>query len=78
MEYQVTPIDYYVKEYFLAKSLIYVLPYMYDDILFEVSIYEAQKKYRTNEQDIRMHIEAIKKLSMGEKNDISESGAKLL
>ena len=76
LEYQITPLDYFVKEYFLAKSLIYVLPYIDDDILFEVALHEAIKKYRAKERDIRKHITEIK--HRRKRDVVSESGAKLL
>jgi hypothetical protein len=61
-EYQVAPYDYYVKDYFLAKSLIYVLRYINDDMLFTVAVDEAAIKCKIPRTDIIAHVEKIKSL----------------
>lgn len=62
MEYQVGTYDYYVKDFFLAKSLVYVLRYIDDDILFAVAVDEAALKCKIPRADIIVHVEKIKSL----------------
>lgn len=57
--YQIEPFDYYVKDFFLAKSLLYVLRYADDEILFEVALEEAAKAYKTSKELIKKHIQKI-------------------
>ena len=59
LEYQVAPYDYYVRDYFLAKSLLYVLSYKDDDILFSVAVDEAAQKYKIKRSDIIKHVQTI-------------------
>lgn len=59
LEYQVSPYDYYVRDYFLAKSLLYVLSYKDDDILFHVAVDEAATKFKIKRADIIKHIQTI-------------------
>ena len=61
-EYQVLPYDYYVKDFFLAKSLLYVLRYLKDDILLPIAIDEAAIKYKIPTQTIIDHIKCIEAL----------------
>lgn len=63
MEYQVGAYDYYVKNFFLAKSLLYVLHYIDDDILLQVAIDEAAKLYKIKRADIVKHVQTIKLLN---------------
>jgi len=58
-EYQILPHDYYVKDYFLAKSLLYVLRYMTDDILLKLAIDEAAQSYKIPKEDIIKHVQTI-------------------
>lgn len=62
-EYQVMPYDYFVRDYFLAKSLVYVLHYIKDDILFDVAVDEAASKYRITRDDIIKHVKTIRFLN---------------
>lgn len=62
LEYQIAPYDYYVKDYFLAKSLLYVLRYISDDILFQVAVDEAAVKYKIPRAEIIKHIQTIQLL----------------
>lgn len=78
IEYQIIPYNYYVKDFFLAKSLLYVLGYMSDDILFHVAIDEAASKYKIKRADIIDHIQNIRSLTLGEMHAVSESGSELL
>lgn len=66
LEYQVAPYDYYVRDYFLAKSLLYVLSYKNDDILFHVAVDEAATKYKIKRADIVKHVQAIDMLNNNE------------
>jgi len=59
--YHIAPYDYYVHEYFLAKSLSYVLGYAKDDILFQVALDEASVKFKTSKADITKHVNLILK-----------------
>lgn len=61
--YQVEPYDYYVKDYFLAKSLIYVLRYIHDDILFSIAVDEAALKCKIPRADIIEQVNKIKSLN---------------
>lgn len=61
MEYQIVPYDYYVREYFLAKSLIHVVRYIEDEILFEVALWEALEHFKVHKRDILKHVNEIKK-----------------
>lgn len=63
LEYQIAPYDYYVRDYFLAKSLLYVLSYKDDDILFHVAIDEAATKYKIERRKIVEHVQTIKMLN---------------
>jgi len=63
MEYQIVPYDYYVKEYFLAKSLAHVLRYIDDETCFKVALLEAMSYWKVKEQDILKHVNEIKKLN---------------
>jgi len=63
LEYQIAPYDYYVRDYFLAKSLLYVLSYKDDDILFHVATDEAATKYKIPRADIIKHIQTIDMLN---------------
>jgi hypothetical protein len=61
MEYQIVPYDYYVREYFLAKSLMYVVAYIEDETLFEVALWEALEKFKVHKRDILKHVNEIKR-----------------
>ena len=61
-QYQIEPHNYYVKDYFLAKSLLYVLRYINDDILFHVAVDEAALKCKIPRTDIIEHVHKIKSL----------------
>lgn len=63
LEYQVSPYDYYVKDYFLAKSLLYVLGYKDDSILFHVAVDEAALKFKIQRVEIIKHVQAIELLN---------------
>lgn len=63
MEYQIIPHDYYVKDYFLARSLIHVLPYIEDETCFKVALSEALTKWKVKERDILKHVNEIKELN---------------
>lgn len=58
--YHIAPYDYYVKEYFLAKSLLYVLGYIDDDILFQVALEEASQRFKVSLAEIMVHINKIR------------------
>ncbi len=58
--YQVQPHEYFVKDFFLAKSLLYVLHYVDDGILFDIALDEAASKYKIARDDIIKHVNNIK------------------
>lgn len=72
--YQVKPYDYYVNEYFLAKGLIYVLPYIADEILFSVALDEAAFMFKLDRDELAAKAKHIKESS----NDIPELGTPIL
>lgn len=59
--YPVLHYDYYVPDYFLAKSLQHVLKYTDDDLLFEVALDEANKIFKVAKDEIVKHVKLIKK-----------------
>lgn len=59
--YQVEPYDYYVGDFFLAKSLKHVLSYVDDEILYEVALDEAQRAFKTSKELIKKHVHLITK-----------------
>lgn len=60
-EYPVLHYDYYVRDFFLAKSLQHVLKYVGDEVLFEVSLDEAHKAFKVSKDEILKHVRIIKK-----------------
>lgn len=59
--YQIAPYDYYVSDYFLAKSLQHVLRYADDEILYEVAIDESVKTFKVSKEVIKKHVQLITK-----------------
>jgi len=59
--YPILHYDYYVPDYFLAKSLHHVLKYTDDEILFEVALDEASKTFKVPKDEIVKHVKLIKK-----------------
>lgn len=53
--YQVFPLDYYVKDFFLAKALMYVLRYKDDSDLYEIATDEAITLYKLDRDRLEHH-----------------------
>lgn len=61
LSYQIWPHEYYVKDFFLAKSLMYVLRYMNDDeAVLQDAVLRAAEQYKVDKDLILEHIHKIK------------------
>lgn len=67
LEYQVEPYDYYVSDYFMLKSLQYVMKYKDDpqvaDLeLYEIACNEMVKHNKVSLKDLEEHVHNIESL----------------
>lgn len=63
LEYQVEPYDYYVSDYFMVKSLQYVMKYKHgrqaDPELYEIACNEMVKHNKVSLKDLEKHVHNI-------------------